>query len=102
MRFYRITIFSLKLKKNSYKLSVFLKQQDTFAVLPTGYCKKHMLRVAAFDLGQGKDKYCTGYGPVPNRLPVISMSTRFHHKTVETADEMVYNVPCFFFFFFFL
>ena len=43
-----------------------------------------MLRVATFDLGQGKDKYCTGYGPVPNRLPVItviSMSTRFHDKT---------------------
>ena len=60
--------------------------------------QKHMLRVAAFDLGQGKDKYCTGYGPVPNRLPVISMSTRFHDKTVETADNPVYNVPCFFFF----
>ena len=59
-----------------------------------------MLRVAAFDLGQSKDKYCTGYGPVPNRLPVISMSTRFHDKTVETADNPVYNVPCFFFFFF--
>ena len=60
-----------------------------------------MLRVAAFDLGKGKDKYCTGYGPVPSRLPVISMSTRFHDKTVETADNPVYNVPCFFFFFFF-
>ena len=60
-----------------------------------------MLRAAAFDLGKGKDKYCTGYGPVPNRLPVISMSTRFHDKTVETADNPVYNVPCFFFFFFF-
>ena len=54
---------------------------------------------AAFDLGQGKDKYCTGYGPVPNRLPVISMSTRFHDKTVETADNPVYNVLFFFFFF---
>ena len=56
-----------------------------------------MLRVAAFDLGQGKDKYCTGYGLVPNRLPVISMSTRFNDKTVETADNPVYNaynVPC--------
>ena len=61
-----------------------------------------MLRVAACDLGQGKDKYCTGYGPVPNRLPVISMSTRFHDKTVETADNPVYNVPCFFFVFFFV
>ena len=60
-----------------------------------------MLRVAAFDLGKGKDKYCTGYGPVPSRLPVISMSTRFHDKTVETADNPVYNVPCFFFFVFF-
>ena len=60
-----------------------------------------MLRVSAFDLGQGEDKYCTGYGPVPSRLPVISMSTRFHDKTVETADNPVYNVPCFFFFFFF-
>ena len=59
-----------------------------------------MLRVAAFDLGQGKDKYCTGYGPVPNRLPVISMSTRFHDKTVETADNPVYNVLCVFLFFF--
>ena len=53
--------------------------------------QKHMLRVAAFDLGQGKDKYCTGYGPVPSRLPFISMSTRFHDKTVETADNPVYN-----------
>ena len=60
-----------------------------------------MLRVAAFDLGKGKDKYCTGCGPVPSRLPVISMSTRFHDKTVETADNPVYNDPCFFFFFFF-
>ena len=51
-----------------------------------------MLRVAAFDLGQGKDQYCTVYGPVPNRLPVISMSTRFHDKTVETADNPIYNV----------
>ena len=58
-----------------------------------------MLRLAAFDLGQGKDKYCTVYGPVPNRLPVISMSTRFHDKTVETADNPVYNVLCFFVFF---
>ena len=60
-----------------------------------------MLRVAAFDLGQGKDKYCTVFGPVPNRLPVISMSTRFHDKTVETADNPIYNVLFFFFFFFF-
>ena len=60
-----------------------------------------MLRVAAFDLGQGKDKYCTVYGPVPNRLTVISMSTRFHDKTVETADNPIYNALCFFFFFFF-
>ena len=60
-----------------------------------------MLRVAAFDLGQGKDKYCTGYGPLSNQLPVISMSARFHDKTVETADNPVYNVPCFFFLFFF-
>ena len=60
-----------------------------------------MLRVAALDLGKGKDEYCTGYGPVPSRLPVISMSTRFHDKTVETADNPVYNVPFFFFFFFF-
>ena len=59
-----------------------------------------MLCVAAFDPGQGKDKYCTGYGPVPNRLPVISMSTRFHDKTVETADNPVYNVLFFFVFFF--
>ena len=59
-----------------------------------------MLRVAAFNLGQGKDKYCTGYGPVPSRLPVISMSTRFHDKTVETADNPVYNVPFFLLFFF--
>ena len=59
-----------------------------------------MLRVAAFDLGQGKDKYCTVYGPVPNRLPVISMSTRFHDKTVETAANPIYNVLfCFFFVF---
>ena len=45
-----------------------------------------MLRVAAFDLGKGKDNYCTGYGPVTSRLPVISMSSRFHDITVETAD----------------
>ena len=61
-----------------------------------------MLRVAAFDLGQGKDNYCTGYGQVRNRLPVISMSTRFHDKTVETADNPVYNVLCFFCVFFFV
>ena len=60
-----------------------------------------MLRVAAFNLGQGKDKYCTVYGPVPNRLPVICMSTRFHDKTVETADNPIYNVLFFFLFFFF-
>ena len=60
-----------------------------------------MLRVAAFDLGQGKDKYRTVYGPVPNRLPVISMSTRSHDKTVETADNPVYNVLFFCVFFFF-
>ena len=58
-----------------------------------------MLRVAAFDLGQGKDKYCTAYGPVPNRLPVISMFTSFHDKTVEMADNPVYYVLCFFFVF---
>ena len=60
-----------------------------------------MLRVAAFDLGQGKDKYCTGYGPVRNRLPVISMSTRFHDKTVETADNPEYNVLFLFYLFIF-
>ena len=61
-----------------------------------------MLRVAAFDLEQGKDKYCIVDGPVPNRLPVISMSTRFHDKTVETADNSIYNVLfCFFLFVFF-
>ena len=48
-----------------------------------------MLRVSAFDLGKGKDEYCTGYGPVPSRLPVISMSIRFHDKTVETAGNPV-------------
>ena len=48
-----------------------------------------MLRVATFTLGQGKDNV---YGPVPNRLPIISMSTRFHDKTAETADNPVYNV----------
>ena len=51
-----------------------------------------MLSVATFNLGEGKDKYCTVYGPVPYRLPVISMSTRFHDKTVETADNPVYNI----------
>ena len=60
-----------------------------------------MLRAAAFDLGQGKDKYCIVYGPVPNRLPVFSMSTRFHDKTVEMADNPIYNVLFFFFLFFF-
>ena len=58
-----------------------------------------MLRVAAFDLGQGKDKYCTVYGSVPNWLPVISMSTRFHDKTVKAADNLVYNVLFFLVFF---
>ena len=47
---------------------------------------------------QGKDKYRTVYGPVPNRLPVISMSTRSHDKTFETADNPVYDVLFFFFF----
>ena len=37
---------------------------------------------------------------VMDQFPV-SMSTRFHDKTVETADNSVYNVPYFFFFFFF-
>ena len=59
-----------------------------------------MLRVATFNLGQDKDKYCTVYGPVPNQLPVISLSARFHDKTVETADNSVYNVFFFFVFFF--
>ena len=40
------------------------------------------------------------FGPVPNRLPVISMSTRFHDKTVETADNPIYNVLFFLFVFF--
>ena len=61
-----------------------------------------MLRVAAFNLGQGKDEYCTDYGPVPNRVPVISMSTRFHDKTVETADNPVYNILFVFFVLFFV
>ena len=61
-----------------------------------------MLRVAAFDLGQDKDKYCTVYGPVPNRLPVINMSTLFHDKTVETADNPIYNILFFFCFCFFV
>ena len=57
---------------------------------------------------QGKDEYRTVYGPVPNRLPVIRVSTRSHDKTVETADNPVYDVLffcCFFckqFFFFFV
>ena len=59
-----------------------------------------MLRVATFNLEQ--DKCCTVYRPVPNRLPVISLSARFHDKTVETADNPVYNVFFFFFFFFFV
>ena len=58
-----------------------------------------MLGVATFDLGQSKDKYCSVYGPFPNRLPVISLSSRFHDKTVETADNPVYNVLFYFFFF---
>ena len=53
-----------------------------------------MLCVSAFDLGQGEDKYCTVYGPVLNRFPVISMSTCFHDKTVKTADNPIYNVLC--------
>ena len=63
--------------------------------------QKHTLRVAAFDLGQGKDKYCTVYGPVPNRLPVISMSTRFHDKTIKLLKWRIirYITSCCFFFF---
>ena len=61
-----------------------------------------MLRFATFNLGQGKHKYCTFYGPVLNRLTVISMSTRFHNKTVEMADNPVYNVLFFFFVYVFL
>ena len=30
------------------------------------------------------------------------MFTRYHNKTVETADNPVYNVLCFFFFFYFI
>ena len=56
-----------------------------------------MLRVATFNLGQDKDKYCTVYGPVPNKFPVISLSARFHDKTVEKVDNPVYNVLFFLF-----
>ena len=53
------------------------------------------------DVTKSKDEYRTVYGPVPNRLPVISMSTRSHDKTVETPDNPVCDVLFFFFFFFF-
>ena len=52
------------------------------------------------DVTKSKDEYRTVYGPVPNRLPVISMSTRSHDKTVETPDNPVYDVMFFCFFFF--
>ena len=94
MRIYRITIFSLKLKKNSYKRSVFLKQQDTFAVLPTGY-KSTCYVLPPLIL----EKVKINTVQVMDKFPVISMSTRFHDKTAETADNPVYNVPCFFVFF---
>ena len=60
-----------------------------------------MHKIHVLMLRQGKDEYRTVYGPVPNRLLVISMSTRSHDKTVETADNPVYDVLFFFFFFFF-
>ena len=47
---------------------------------------------------QGKGEHRTVYGQVPNRLPVISMSTHSHDKTVETADNPVYDVLLFFLF----
>ena len=49
------------------------------------------------DVRKRKGEYRTVYGPVPNRLPVISMSTRSHDKTVETPDNPVYDVLFFFF-----
>ena len=61
-----------------------------------------MLRVAAFDLGKGKDKYCTGYGPVPSRLPFIS--TRFHDKMIKLLKRRIIRYitsRVFFFLFFF-
>ena len=44
------------------------------------------------DVTNRYNEYRTVYGPVPNRLPVISMSTRSHDKTVETPDNPVYDV----------
>ena len=94
MGFYRITIFSLKLKKNSYKWSVFLKQQDTFADLPTGYCKStcHVLPPLILDkvkinIVQVMDQFPIGYQ--------LSACPLF-----ETADNPVCNVLFFFVLFF--
>ena len=56
-----------------------------------------MLRVAAFDLGKVKINTVQVIDP----FPVISMSTRFCDKTVETANNPVYNVRFFLFFFLF-
>ena len=90
--------FQFKIKdKQLQVISSVLKQQDTFAVLPTGYGNSICYVLPPLILDKVKINV---YGPVPNRLPVISMSTHFHAKTVETADNPVYNVLFFFVFFF--
>ena len=89
--------FQYKIKDKQLEvISSVLKQQDTFAVLPTGYGKSICYVLPPLILDKVKINV---YGPVPNRLPVISMSTRFH-KTAETADNPVYNVLFLFSFFF--
>ena len=97
MRFYRITIFSLKLKKKQLQVISFSLTAGYFCGSADRLRQKHMLSVAAFDLGQDKDKYCTVYGLVPNRLPVntcplISMIKLLKRRIIQ------YITSCWFFF----
>ena len=87
-----------KIKEKQLQVIVFLKQQDTFSVLPSGYGKRTCYMLPPLIL----DKVKIDIVQFPNRLPVISMSTCFLDKPVETADNPVYNVLFFFFFIFIL
>ena len=60
-----------------------------------------MLRVAAFDLGQGKDKYCTGMDQLPigyqlSACPLVSMIKLLKRRIIR------YMMSCFFLFCFLL
>ena len=102
MRFYRITIFSLKLKKNSYKWSVFLKQQDTFAVLPTGYCKSVcyvlpplILDKVKINIVQVMDQFPIAYQL--SACPLVSMIKLLKRRIIRYITSRVFFFVVFFF-----